>query len=129
MHMCCHAYVLTCICVVMHMCCHACMCCYAYVLPCICVNCHAYVLSCICVAMHMCKLSCICVVMHMCCHAYVFPANSSVPKLKRSSADFRMLFQTSEELFQFASIFFGTTLARETLKRLCSNVQHLIWFD
>ena len=64
MNMCCHAYVLAYICVVMH------------VLSCIYVVmhmcCHAYVLSCICVVMHMCVLSCICVVMHRCCHAYVF---------------------------------------------------------
>ena len=31
------------------------------------------------------------------------PANSSVPKLKRSSADFRMLFQTSQKLNRICS--------------------------
>ena len=43
---------------------------------------------------------------------YANPANSSVPKLKRSSADFRMLFQTSEGLSNLL-LFFSVQLWHE----------------
>ena len=56
------------------------------------------------------------------------PANSTVPKLKRSSADFRMLLQASQQLIKDASVDFGSKLERKSLKRLYSNFHHIFRF-
>ena len=55
----------------------------------------------------------------------MIPPNNAVPMLKQTSGEFRMLLQNSELLIRNASGNFGSNLARESLKRLYSNFQHI----
>ena len=56
------------------------------------------------------------------------PANSSVPKLKRSSADFRMLFQTSQKLNRICSNILAQLCDRNYWTVSVPTFSILIWF-